>query len=321
MPRPQHAGPPQHAIERLLHVHQNNGTLDRLADSGIGDLLAPPENPFRIVLEDGMHITGASGQDGLSAWETTDGVPTDGGYGEAAVIVEDTFTLVDIVSTGDEANAILGGDGGDGGRPATKMEPGGLGGEGAHAIENSGVGSVRITGDADLSVLGGTDGWGGGLRSKSDTRDVASAFSSAVEIDATGFGAHLTISGSDFDDVVAVGSGGATLFATSGADTYMLGSGRDVVAYAEIGQSTADASDRILGFDASQDIIDLSALSRTKAGYGWIGDGEFVATSKYVQARLRDSETIEVDADRDGEADLTISIVGADLLTADNFVF
>lgn len=37
--RREHAGPPENVIEKLIEVHENNGTLEKVLDSGIGEVV------------------------------------------------------------------------------------------------------------------------------------------------------------------------------------------------------------------------------------------------------------------------------------------
>ncbi|WP_302139278.1 hypothetical protein [Halomonas alkalicola] len=272
----------------------------------------------------------------------TDGVDGDaGGDGSDALIIEDpqNYDAIRITSMGDGPNQILGGSGGDGGDGGEGGDgttgsgntyadgadggDGGAGGQSGHAIVNGNddaeINTIVIEGDQDLTILGGTGGSGGaggvagaGTGSGSDGQPgedgvdgvTSAAFSHRVDVDATGLDAHLTISGSDFDDTFVLGDKGNDLHATRGADSYTLGDDVDIIRYTSLARNE-DGSfdmDTLIGFDVNEDQIDISAL----VGDAWSYDFE--------------DGQLAIDLDNDGTFDLTIELVGVDSISDDIFI-
>ncbi|WP_416137703.1 hypothetical protein ACM26W_14610 [Halomonas sp. HK25] len=240
-------------------------------------------------------ILGGSGGDGGDGGDGSDGISQGG----------------NIVPDGaDGADGADGGDGGDGGQSGYAI---------VNGNDDAEINTIVIEGDQDLTILGGTGGAGGeggaageGEGSGDNGDDgqdgldgvTSAAFSHRVEVDATGFDAHLTISGSDFDDSFELGDGGSDLHATRGADEYSLGAGEDIVRYTSLARNedgTFDI-DSLIGFDVNEDQIDISAL----VGDAW--DFEF------------DDGLLAIDLDNDGITDLTIQLVGVDSIGDEIFI-
>lgn len=240
---------------------------------------------YVMVGDDKVYIDGADGAHGVprdGSESATDGEP--GGDGEDLIVVdepEDPYTAILIRSEAEEEqiNYLVGGEGGDGGDGVDGVSAnnhrdgtdGGDGGDGGYAIVNGELTDVYIIGDQDLTLLGGSGGDGGEEGTGNATGqtgidgqpgndgETSPAFSDAVNVDATRFTGHLTISGSDFDDTFVLGDGGSDLHATRGADAYTLGDGEDIIRYTSLARNEDDFdTDTLTGFEAGKDKIDIS---------------------------------------------------------------
>lgn len=229
---------------------------------------------------------GGSGGNGNQSGTGGDGgAGGDGGDGSDTIAISDpnnwTSILIDATEFGGAIIGGSGGDGGDGGNGGNAQTSGtggdggngGDGGDGAYAIVNGSISDVFIIGGNDLIILGGSAGDGGdggsgggansgtsGTGGQDGTDGIPSAaFSDPVDVDASAFTGHLTISGSDGNDTMVMGNGGSLIYDTLGVDTYTLGTGVDVVHF-----SLADLADvdTIINFDATGggDVLDISDL-------------------------------------------------------------
>ncbi len=108
------------------------------------------------------------------------------------------------------------------------------------------VQNVVITGTTALNVVSGV-----AVGAGSDN----TAFSAAVNINASGMSGALTIAGSAEADVIVLGSGADTLRATEGKDTITLGAGNDTLVYTNANQTFvgADAAALIASIDVVTD--------------------------------------------------------------------
>jgi hypothetical protein len=160
----------------------------------------------------------------------------------------------------------------------------------AGANGTDGLAGANGTAGADGSV--GADGADG------------TGFSNSVDVDATAFTAHLTISGSNEADVMLMGSGGSDIYATLGSDSYTLGSGVDILHFTSAAQSDGtNYTDSFDGFTSGQDKLDLSALVDDPDVFSWDRDGD----------------NVNLDLNGDTVTDMTIELIGA-TISDDDFV-
>ena len=166
-----------------------------------------------------------------------------------------------------------------------------MGSAGTNGTDGAGsAGSAGTAGTAGNAGADGADGTG---------------FSASVTVDATAFTGHLTISGSNEADTMLMGSGGSVIHATLGDDSYTLGSGDDVVLYTSFLQSDGQVlgyTDTINGFDATEDLIDISALAGEDWNWDYSGD------------------TLSIDVDGVAGYELIITLTGAVELATENFI-
>lgn len=251
-----------------LNVTGNYNNEDYTAGSGFGGGDGTDAEPYTIG------ITNAGPYDGILI-NSTGGNPNflyggdggNGGNGGAGGSITITGN-----ANSSELTAGNGGDGGDGG-------------DGGHAIDNGNLNVVIIEGDQDLTILGGDGGAAGaggaggtvnvtGNTNTSTTTNgtagnegtagtgVIAAFSDPVDVDASAFTGHLTISGSPEGDTFIAGSGGSDFYGTTGDDDYMFGSGQDTLIYTSTEQSNGTTStDTIDNFDFVEDRLDFSGVS------------------------------------------------------------
>jgi Ca2+-binding RTX toxin-like protein len=126
------------------------------------------------------------------------------------------------------------------------------------------------------------------------------------------------------DDRLELGSGGGELWGGRGHDILAGGDGTDEFIFARPGQSTAgiEEADLIRNFGEG-DVVRLAFLDGLNGHPAphWIGEGEFSSSAGEVRLVKDDGRvTVEVDADGDGAADMSILFHGQPELTAADFV-
>jgi Ca2+-binding RTX toxin-like protein len=148
--------------------------------------------------------------------------------------------------------------------------------------------------------------------------------------------AALTLRGNAEDNLLVGNTGDNALFGNAGADTLVGGGGRDTMA----GGAGADLfrlilaadsptnliRDQIQDFTAGEDRIDLSAIQAVEGAaadeaFVLIGDGRF--TRRAGELRVMATETallVQGDTTGDGVADLHLLVMGAERLTAADFL-
>lgn len=91
---------------------------------------------------------------------------------------------------------------------------------------------------------------------------VTTALALKTTVNAADLTGKLTVTGSGFNDVITVGSGGSALGASDGVDAYTLGAGKDVVTYTAVTQSGNGtlSFDTITSFGAN-DQLNLAAVA------------------------------------------------------------
>jgi Ca2+-binding RTX toxin-like protein len=124
--------------------------------------------------------------------------------------------------------------------------------------------------------------------------------------------------GADGDDML---DGGA------GADRLIGGAGADKFVFAMAGDSAPNARDTIVDFSQGDgDRIDLSPLDADPSvdgnnGFAFIGVAAFSGTEGEVRAEIRNGNTfVSADLNGDAVADVSVRLLGAHNLTADDFV-
>ena len=148
-----------------------------------------------------------------------------------------------------------------------------------------------------------TNGFGG---QDGTSSPIIAAFSNTVNVDASAFTGHLTISGSDDNDTMTFGTGGTTVYATTGSDTYTFNNAAsDKIVYTAANQSNGSSStDTINHFDVANDKIDISAIAQAN----WT----FSAPN---------ANTLDIDLNNDSTTDIVITVTGvAQSITLADFI-
>jgi Ca2+-binding RTX toxin-like protein len=135
----------------------------------------------------------------------------------------------------------------------------------------------------------------------------------------SGRGGDDSIAGGDGDDLLVGGDGNDSLEGGAGADSLRGGAGRDILdgqadadryIFLDIGDSGASpgARDRIHGFEAGLDVIDLQALGTLL----WLDQDRFGGIAGQVRWRANDTGVVlQLDADGVGGADFELFLRGA----------
>lgn len=137
------------------------------------------------------------------------------------------------------------------------------------------------------------------------------------------------LNGGNGNDVLNGGDGDDHLIGGRGTDTMTGGAGADVFAFfkADSGKTSLFA-DIIADFDASADIIDLSAIDAnsknalgTEDAFSFIGTAAFTKVAGELRYEVVGGESIvSADITGDGKADMVIRLSGVATLGADDFV-
>lgn len=311
---------------------------------------------------DGMSAGGGDYQDGANGGDGGDGGVGgaagsggaggnggdggDGGAGGDGAVAIDNGTVANVFIIGSNAVTILGGQGGAGGSGGAAGSgaaggtegiaglgaDGGTGGTGGDGVASGDDGENGLDGADGADGTAGTTGTSGVPGSAgtdgADGTD-GTGFSDGVNVDASALTGHLTISGSNEADTMTLGSGGSTVYATQGSDSYILGSGTDTFVYTSATQSDGTTyTDRLTGFDASEDLIDVSAIDAetSTAGndaFGAVSNGAGLSAHGINWYYDSGSNTTLVQFDTDGNAgsaEFTLQLAGNISLGADNFV-
>ncbi|WP_180683689.1 hypothetical protein [Tepidicella baoligensis] len=271
---------------------------------------------------------GTGGEGGAAGDGGNGGAAGDGGHGGdggdggdgAYAIVNGDVQKVFIIGGHDVT--ILGGQGGEGGQggagadagtPGSGGEAGapgagGAGGTGGAPGNQGTAGAPGATGATGATGSDGADGSAGTAGTSGATGQNGSdapAFSDAVIVDATAHTGYLTISGSNDADVMSIGSGGSTIYATHGSDVYHFGAGADVLVFTSTSQSDGSTfTDRIYGFTQGQDAIDLRALIADPTAFSFEQTGD----------------TVNIDLDGDTSTwEMSLELIGV-TVNADDFI-
>ncbi len=132
------------------------------------------------------------------------------------------------------------------------------------------------------------------------------------------------LNGGADDDRLQGGDGNDRLLGGAGADRLLGGSGADLFIYTAVTDSTADARDRILDFDAAEgDLIDLRSID-AKPG---TGNDAFALVEAFsgqsgelLVKALTGRSLVQADTDGDSAADLEVVVFASAPLVAENFL-
>ena len=139
-----------------------------------------------------------------------------------------------------------------------------------------------------------------------------------------------TLSGGDGNDSILASSGADTLRGDAGndrltgslgTDRLTGGTGADRFVFDNLADSTVAAADTITDFNGAEDLIMLAPLQFT-ASQTFIGSAVFSATGG-AELRVTTAagvQTLQVDANGDGTADMAIKVIGT-ALAADDFIY
>ena len=119
------------------------------------------------------------------------------------------------------------------------------------------------------------------------------------------------------------GTGGTTVHATTGSDTYTFGSGADEIIYTSTTQSNggSPSTDVIDLFVSGSDLINLSALSSSLIVQGLVTGAGDLANDGLAWYVVGSNTVVIADVDGNATADLTVNLVGTSLgLDAGDFV-
>lgn len=283
---------------------------DTLEGGGANDILYGDADDDRIDGGDGVDsMQGGTGHDWLSGGAGADVLRGQDGDDSA-----EGGEGIDLIY-GDAGADTLRGDGGD-----DRL----LGGSGMDSIEG-GTGNDSLLGEDGDDVLTGEEGQdrihggrGADTLSGGDDNDLLHGQDDADQLD-----------GGAGDDSLIGGAGDDTLRGGLGADRLAGDAGADVFQWLAMAESNPFAIDRILGFQAGQDRLDVSAIDAdaTAAGdqaFAFIGSAAFSGGVGVAQARLYISGTTTWLALDSGDADATpefmIRLIGATGVTVADLV-
>ncbi|HEX8257436.1 MAG TPA: matrixin family metalloprotease [Allosphingosinicella sp.] len=223
----------------------------------------------------------------------------------------------------------LTGDGGanrlDGGSGADRLEGGGGDDrlDGGAGLDTASFRSAAAGVRASLAVAGAQDTLAGLDTLLGVERLEGSAFADALTGNA---GANL-LSGLDGADRLAGGAGADRLAGGAGRDFALGGAGADQFLFAngDFGGAVARSADRIAGFEAAADRINLRAVDAVAGGaddrFTFVGEAAFSGTAGELRWHHANGATlVSGDVDGDGKADFMIRLDGAIALTAAEFV-
>jgi hypothetical protein len=128
-------------------------------------------------------------------------------------------------------------------------------------------------------------------------------------------------------DRLTGGDGNDMLDGGAGADRLVGGAGADHFVFALASDSTKAARDTIVDFtEADHDKIDLSLIDAKPSADGnndfhFIGQGAFTHTEGEVRYEIKNGNTfVDADVNGDGQADLSMKLLGEHTLTASSFI-
>jgi Ca2+-binding RTX toxin-like protein len=130
-----------------------------------------------------------------------------------------------------------------------------------------------------------------------------------------------SIVGSAGADTLRGDAGNDRLTGSLGADQLTGGTGADRFVFDNLTDSTATAADTITDFNGAEDFVILTPLQFTSS-HTFIGSAAFSATGG-AELRVTSAngiQTLLVDADGNGTADMTIKVIGT-ALAADDFLY
>lgn len=146
-----------------------------------------------------------------------------------------------------------------------------------------------------------------------------------------GWGGKDSLYGHGGNDTLIGGQGADTLVGGAGADVLRGGEStgadqsRDVFAYLATGDSGVLAWDRIMDFDASHDVIDLSAIDANTGragnnGFAFIGDDAIAGAGQVSVRQIGGDTWVYANTDANIVPEMAIRLEGLHDLTAANFI-
>lgn len=249
----------------------------------------------------------------MSYWSETNTGGDNGGYYAAAPLLDDIAAIQRLYGannatrTGDTVYGFNSNTGRDyytatSGSSALIFAAWDAGGN--DTFDFSGYGSAQVIdlNDGNFSDVGGLKG------------NVAIAQGATIENARGGSGADRII-GNEFANQLSGNAGNDVLIGGGGADVLTGGSGADLFVFTAIGDSTANATDRITDFASGIDKIDLSAID---ANLSVSGDQAFTQVSQFsgragqaVIANSNGTAVLSLDQNGDGVADFVLSVTGS----------
>jgi Ca2+-binding RTX toxin-like protein len=214
------------------------------------------------------------------------------------------------------ANTLDGGNGND-------VLAGGNGGDNLNGGIGNDTASFSGSGSAVTVDLGAGTASGG--HATGDSFSSIESLTGSIYADSlTGSAGANTISGGNGDDTITGGIGTDVMTGGGGADDFRF------VAIADSG-TTGTTRDRITGFVAGSDDIDLSVIDAVAGGgddaFAFLGTGAFTNTAGQVRFQqfdnagtANDVTIVYLDQTGDGVADSEISLTGLINLTSNDFV-
>lgn len=289
-------------------------TADTLKSGRYSAELADAANELWYAGAGDDKVNADEGQD--TVWGGLGNDKIDGSYGDDLVYGEDG---ADILKGSQGNDALFGGAGDD------KMDGGSgndalTGGNGADQMAGAGGADVLDGSAGDDAISGGTEGdslLGGAGNDKLSGDAGADTVDGGADDDA--------IAGGDGDDLLLGGAGRDILVGGEGADTVQGGAGADVIRLQDTGHAcdvlvfdfgdsgtAANTIDRVTGFEAGVDKIDLTAFAgMTFETAAFSGSGP----SSYFYGHV-----LMIDADGDSVCDMAVGMKMALPLTAGDFL-
>lgn len=225
------------------------------------------------------------------------------------------------------ADVLKGGDGDDqldGGFGGDRLN----GGAGVDTAEYTGAdGGVTVS----LAVAGAQDTGGAGVDTLIGVENLSgSRFGDRLTGDAganrlDGGRAADTLDGGDGADELRGGGGADSLTGGAGRDVLSGGTGADVFVFTAAADSGMGVGDRVVDFVRGEDRLSLRFDADDTAagvqGFDFIGAARFSGSAGELRVQQRAQNVlVEADTDGDGAADFQVLLLGAEPLTAGDFL-
>jgi hypothetical protein len=325
-----------------------NGQYNSLVPASSGAVNTTANDSFQYTLLNGttatvmLNITGAESVGDIYKGDGTDNVITSGGNNDLFNVSQggndsvtgnggnDYFYFGDAFTT---ADSVDGGSGNDdvlallGNYSITLGANSLVGIERMALISGAAIGGPHVTYsvttiDANVGAGQLLTVLGGGLLSDETMLFNGSAETNGRFYIASG-AANDALAGGQQNDSILGGAGNDQLYGLGGndylvgglgADTLRGGTGNDLFVYQSTADSTSAATDHIIDFENTHDLIDLSGIDANLGlggdqAFSFIGSNAFNHVAGELRAfNVGDAWTIEGDVDGDGNADLVIHV-------------